>query len=346
VKITSASILICTYNRAQLLRETLAALQAMTPAPDVDVEIIVVDNNCTDNTALVLEEATRNSKIPIISLTETRQGKSFALNTGLRAARGDIVALTDDDVWPAPDWINRIVEDFRAHDVTFVFGKVLPRWSRLPPPELLTAKAQDIWGPLAIVDYGDEAVSYVAESTGQRLPIGANVAFARETIVTIGGWRTDLGKVNNTLISGEDHEIFMRLRRFQLYSGYYDPEIVVRHFVPAARLTRAYFRRWFFWHGKTQALMLDDLYPGIDMSTVQTIGGIPRFLYRQSSEQFGRWALTALGNGGALEVLTEELRALQYVGLLRECWRRRGTSRGSGLPNRTIAFPSEPNSTP
>jgi len=323
VKVTSASILICTYNRAGLLRETLAALQAMTPAPDFDVEIIVVDNNCTDNTALVIAEAARDSKVPIIALRETRQGKSFALNTGLRAARGDIIALTDDDVWPEPNWLNRIVENFRAHDVTFVFGKVLPRWARLPPPELLTPKAQDIWGPLAIVDYGDEAVPYVADSTGQRLPIGANLAFARAAIVTIGGWRTDLGKVNNTLISGEDHEVFMRLRRFNLYAGYYDPEIVVRHLVPAQRLTRAYFRRWFFWHGKTHALMLNDLYPGLDMSQVPTVGGIPRFLYRQSFEQFGRWARAALSNRGALEVLVEELRALQHAGVLFECWRQR-----------------------
>jgi hypothetical protein len=62
-----------------------------------------------------------------------------------------VVALTDDDVWPDANWLARIVADFRARDVTFVFGKVLPRWSRMPPPEMLTQKAQDIWGPLAIV---------------------------------------------------------------------------------------------------------------------------------------------------------------------------------------------------
>ena len=346
MKVTSASILICTYNRARLLREALAALRSLTQASDFDVEIIVVDNNSTDNTPLVIAEATRDSKVPVISLRETRQGKSFALNTGLQAARGEVVALTDDDVWPEPDWLNRIVQDFRAHDVTFVFGKVLPRWGRLPPPELLTAKAQDIWGPLAIVDYGDEAVPYVAERTGQRLPIGANLAFARDALVAIGGWRTDLGKVNNTLISGEDHEIFMRLRRFQLYGGYYDPEIVVRHFVPAARLTRAYFRRWFFWHGKTQALMLDDLYPGLDLSAVPRICGIPRFLYRQSFEQFGRWAAAAIGNRSALEVLIEELRALQHVGLLRECWRRRRPTGGNRLPHRGVTLPPRASSAP
>src|SRR5207249_9740379 len=133
---------------------------------------------------------------------ESQQGKSFALNAALHATRADVVALTDDDVWPEPDWLNRIVADFRGHDVTFVFGKVLPIWGALPPPELLTPRAQDIWGPLAIVDYGDEPTDYVASRLDQRLPIGANLAFAREALLSIGGWRTDLGKVNNTLISG------------------------------------------------------------------------------------------------------------------------------------------------
>ena len=57
MRVASASILICTYNRARLLRETLAALQAMTPPPGCDTEIIVVDNNSTDNTSLVIAEA-------------------------------------------------------------------------------------------------------------------------------------------------------------------------------------------------------------------------------------------------------------------------------------------------
>jgi glycosyltransferase involved in cell wall biosynthesis len=322
VKVTSATILICTYNRAQLLRETLAALQTLTRPPDCRIEIIVVDNNSSDSTPIVIAEATCHPGIPVIAVHESSQGKSFALNRGLETARGDIVALTDDDVWPHPEWLNRIVSDFRERDVTFVFGKVLPRWGCLPPPEMLTPPAQDIWGPLAIVDYGDRPIDYISESVGQRLPIGANLAFARGALVAIGGWRTDLGKVNNTLISGEDHEIFMRLRRHGLYAGYYDPAVSVRHFVPAARLTRTYFRRWFFWHGKTQALMLDDLHPDLDLSRVPHIAGIPRFLYRQSLAQCWQW-IRALGRRDALGVMTEELLALQYLGMLRECWRRR-----------------------
>src|SRR5207248_1390190 len=82
----------------------------------------------------------------------------------------------------------------------------------------------------------------------------------------------DLGKVDNTLLSGEDHEVFLRLRRFGLYSGYYEPEIVVRHYVPRQRLTRRYFRQWFYWHGKTVALMLEELYPELDWSAVAGVG--------------------------------------------------------------------------
>ena len=330
MNVTSITVLICTYNRARLLRETLAAMRTMVPADDARVEIIVVDNNSTDNTPLVVAEAARLSPVPVIGLSELRQGKSFALNRGLEAATGDVIALTDDDVWPDPHWLNRIVAAFRAHDVTFVFGKVLPRWGRMPPPEMLLQKAQDIWGPLAIVDYGDDAVEYDPDRTGQRLPVGANLAFVRQTLVTIGGWRTDLGKVNNTLISGEDHEIFMRLRRFGLYSGYYDPGISVRHFVPAARLTRAYFRQWFFWHGKTQALMLEDLYPDLDMATIPRIWGVPRFLYRQAIVQAARW-LRAMVRGDALATLTEELRTWDHVGLFLECLKRRRAGRSARI---------------
>ena len=329
MRVMSASVLICTYNRAQLLRETLAALQALHRPPECDLEIVVVDNNSSDETPMVIAETARRPGIRIVSVHESEQGKSFALNRGLKTVVGDIVALTDDDVWPDPEWLVRIVADFRARDVTFVFGKVLPRWGGHPPPELLTPEAQSIWGPLAIVDYGDLAADYLPESTGQRLPIGANLAFTRQALCTIGGWRTDLGKVNGTLISGEDHEIFMRLRRHDLYCGYYDPAVKVHHFVPAARLTRDYFRRWFFWHGKTQALMLDELYPGVEMARVPRVGGAPRFLYRQSLEQWRRWAWS-LVVGDALDVLIEELRSLQCAGLLSECWRRREKSVGAG----------------
>ena len=131
----------------------------------------------TRNTAAVAAESAREARIPVVYLREASQGNSFALNRGLAHTTTDIIALTDDDVLPAPGWLNRIVAAFRDRDVTFVCGKVLPLWSTPPPPELLTPRGRDIWGPLAIVDYGDTPIEYVAPRFDQLLPIGANVAF-------------------------------------------------------------------------------------------------------------------------------------------------------------------------
>jgi glucosyl-dolichyl phosphate glucuronosyltransferase len=340
MNVNAVSVLICTYNRASLLRETLASLQKLHAPRDCRVEILVVDNNSSDDTPRVIDEAVRTAHaFPVTPLHEGRQGKSFALNTALERSSGDILALGDDDVLPSPEWLCRIVEGFRAHDVTFAFGKVLPRWERKPPAALLTTEAQAIWGPLALVDYGNDPLIYRVDSVGQRLPIGANLAFRRDAIVQIGGWRTDLGKVNNTLISGEDHEIFMRLKRAGLYSGYYDPAAAVYHFVPAARMTRQYFRKWFYWHGKTQALMLGDVYPEIDMNTVARVAGIPRFALRQAGQLMGRWARSLLSRD-PLSAFVDELRMLQYVGFFLECHRQSKAGAGAASAQSLLSSPS------
>jgi glucosyl-dolichyl phosphate glucuronosyltransferase len=319
MNVTSATVLICTYNRASFLRDTLDAILGSPRRADYEAELIVVDNNSTDETKAVVARAAASAPIPVRYAFDGRQGKSFALNTGLGMARGQVIAHTDDDVWPENGWLDRIVDAFREQEIAFAFGKVLPRWSQQPPPELLTDRAHEIWGPLAILDYGDERVPYAAEDLGQRLPVGANLAFRRQTLLDIGGWRTDLGKVNNSLISGEDHEIFHRMRRFNVYSGLYDPGIAVRHYVPASRLTRRYFRRWFYWHGKTLARMPQEIFYDLDFARVPHVFGVPRFLYRQFLGQLWQYARTA-GGRDALSVLIEELRTVQHLGYFAQCW--------------------------
>jgi GT2 family glycosyltransferase len=235
--------------------------------------------------------------------------------------RADVIALTDDDVLPSHDWLERIVSAFRAEPIVFVFGKVLPRWATLPPPELLPRRARDIWGPLALVDYGDDPTRY---TTGQfrtlRLPIGANLAIRREAVERVGGWRTDLGRVDNSLVCGEDRELCVQLFRAGLYEGMYDPQLTVRHYVPATRMTRRYFRRWYYWHGRTIARMVESFYVDLDLLRVPRVAGVPRFVYRELLQQARSW-LRACRRGDALDVLIEELRTIQFLGFLAECWR-------------------------
>lgn len=323
MNVTSLSVLLCTYNRAGLLKETLAALAAARAPDGCAIDVIVVDNNSTDDTPDVVRRAASEGPWPIRYEVERTQGKGFALNKGLSVARGDVLALTDDDVLPSPDWLVRIVDQFRTRDVVFVFGKVLPRWETSPPPELLTTSARDIWGPLALVDYGDEPTEYHGAMFGrQRLPIGANFAVRRSAVETVGGWRTDLGKVDNSLIAGEDHELCVRMYRAGLYKGLYDPANSVRHFVPESRLRRSYFRRWFFWHGRTMARMMSDVYVDVDLATVPYVAGVPRFVYRQVIEQAGRW-LRCAGRRDALALLDAEVKLIEFAGFFAEAWRRR-----------------------
>jgi glycosyltransferase involved in cell wall biosynthesis len=334
--VDSISVLICTYNRSELLGQTLAALSRATMPDGCTVEIVVVDNNSTDETPVVTRRAAASGPIPVRYVHERQQGKSFALNTGLSIAQGQIIALTDDDVLPSADWLVRIVSNFRAaDDAVFVFGKVLPRWIVPPPPELLTIRARDIWGPLALVDYGDETIQYDAATFGtRRLPVGANLAIRRDAIERVGGWRTDLGKVDNSLIAGEDHELCVRLFLAGLYSGIYDPAVSVRHLVPASRLTRGYFRRWFYWHGRTMARMADAVYLDLDLARVPSIAGVPRFVYRELLQQVGRW-MGRVGRADGLGLLIEEVKLVEYAGFLSEVWRNR-VSFGRGLPHTDV----------
>jgi glucosyl-dolichyl phosphate glucuronosyltransferase len=333
MNVSAVTILICTYNRSSFLRDTLEAILGSPRRDDYRAELIVVDNNSTDETRAVVEHAAATSSMAVRYAFEPRQGKSFALNRGLQMAQGEVIAHTDDDVWPETRWLDRIVDAFRAHEITFAFGKVLPRWSQQPPAELLMPRAHEIWGPLAILDYGDDTVDYAPDEVGQRLPVGANLAFSRQTLIDIGGWRTDLGKVNNTLISGEDHEIFHRLKRLNAYRGLYEPSIAVRHYVPARRLTRRYFRRWFYWHGKTLARMPQEIFYELDFARVPHVFGVPRFLYRQFLGQVWQYA-RVLGSRDALSVLIEELRTVQHVGYFAQCWEwtLRGSRRAADLP--------------
>jgi len=122
MNVSTVTILVCTYNRAGFLRETLRAISALPRRGDYEVEIIVVDNNSSDATAKVVADADAAAPaLPIRYEFEPLQGKSFALNRGLRCARGEVIAHTDDDVWPDPQWLDRIVAAFRQHPISFAF---------------------------------------------------------------------------------------------------------------------------------------------------------------------------------------------------------------------------------
>src|SRR5262249_41198831 len=109
------SVLICTQNRCQLLPKTLHAVARLRAPAGLDWEVVVVDNASTDETRARVEECQRGYPVPLRYALEPRPGHSMALNTGVRACRGEVVAFTDDDAYPAADWLAQIHAAFTGY---------------------------------------------------------------------------------------------------------------------------------------------------------------------------------------------------------------------------------------
>src|SRR5438477_9356221 len=121
------TVVVCTYNRASLLRHTLAALAAQQSSSSIHWDLVVVDNNSTDRTRAIVEEFACTAPVPTRYLFEPRQGLSTARNAGIAACRGDIVAFTDDDVTPEPDWVFRMASSVRGPPAHGVGGRTPPK---------------------------------------------------------------------------------------------------------------------------------------------------------------------------------------------------------------------------
>jgi GT2 family glycosyltransferase len=247
------SVVIATYNRAALLRATLDRLREQDYLPGD--EVIVVDNGSTDATGAVIAQAAATFPVPLIGLVERAPGKSRALNAALPIAHGAILALTDDDVLVAPDWIATIRTIFSESPVALVGGRVDPNWER-PAPSWLRFEENGQYGPmsspLALLHYGE------TQELGSRTAVGANMAIRASVLASLGGFAPDLGRRRGTLLCGEDHDLCQRAVASGLRCEY-RPEMRVRHWVPAERASFRYYWRWFFWSGITQAQMSERL---------------------------------------------------------------------------------------
>jgi glycosyltransferase involved in cell wall biosynthesis len=271
-----ATVLVCTFNRARLLAEALDSLSG-TDSGTLRWEVVVVDNNSTDDTREVVLSRTATYPVRIRYLFEARQGKSHALNTGIASSDSTIVVFTDDDVRVSPSWLSAACAPILAdRGVEYTGGPVVPIWEA-PPPPWLDSHRSDLWGTLAILDYGREP--FVFEDR-QRVPLGANMAVRRSLIERIGGFDPELGRRGHSLLGQEQAEFFFRSRAYGA-RGLYVPEMALEHHVPATRLTWTYFRRWWFWKGVSRAVMeprhtITEL--GVDITRVPRIGGVPRFM--------------------------------------------------------------------
>ena len=315
------SVVIATYNRAAELRATLASLAALRP--DGPWEVLVVDNNSTDDTRAVVTAAARTFPTTLTCLHERQQGRSPALNTGIRAARGEIIATTDDDVRVPADWLNAAAKGLQALGCDFVGGRVLPIW-RAERPAWLPDHGGKAWAVIALLDYGPQPLEF-----GARVPLGVNMAFRRTAFDRAGLFDPRTGRRAGTLLGQEVREWCIRARRAGL-RGYYVPGLVVEHVIPADRLNKGYFRRWFYWRGISRALLyeqarLDMEAPEqttVDFSRVRHVAGVPGYLYRKAAAAVVDWA-RAVWRRDPIAAFDAEVWLWFFAGIVRQRWRDR-----------------------
>ena len=270
------TVILCTFNRCQSLVRALDSVAASRFPESVEWEILVVDNNSQDQTREVVGGYCRKHPGRFRYLFEPQSGKSFALNSGVRAARGDILAFMDDDVIVEPTWLQNLTAPLRSGQWAGVGGRILPQWT-CSPPRWIPLKEKYGLGPLVLFDLGREAVS-LAEP-----PYGTNMAFRRTIFERYKGFRDDLGPRPGSEIRGEDTEFGRRL----LQAGeqlWYEPSAVVYHPVPSSRLEQQYFLTW--WFDKARS---DFREFGIPKNTKWQVARIPLYMFRRLAVWSLRW---------------------------------------------------------
>lgn len=302
------SVVIGTYNRAQLLEGTLKALASQEVSDSLKWEVVVVDNNSRDTTAQVVTAFSKTSATPVRYVFEPQQGVSHARNRGIKEARGSIIAFTDDDVLPAPDWIAQIVAALERWNAHGVGGRILPRWE-ISPPRWLTEN-RHLLSRLAIMEVEQSRVLACPMDTQPKV-WGANMAFRRELFEKVGGFDPRRGIVGKKLFRGEEADLINRALESGLKIAY-DAALTVFHRIGPDRMRKAYFRKLTFDDAQGEA-RLESVVSG------RSFLGAPLWLYRVAFTDFWKWVgLLLLRRPGAFD---QQLEWLWSVGQLSGYWK-------------------------
>ncbi len=260
------SVIVCTHNRCALLAKALDSLAASKLPGSVDWEILVVDNNSNDQTRTTVEEVSRRYPGRFVYIFESHPGKSYALNTGVRQAKGEVIAFMDDDVTAEPSWLENLTSVLHGDTWAGTGGRTLPANQVSPPRWLAMEGPYNLGGVVAAqFNLGDAPVEL------RDAPFGANMAVRKKMFEKYGYFRTDLGPSPDSRIPrpNEDTEFGRRL----MAAGErlrYQPDAIVYHPVLESRMNKEYLLTWWFDLGRA----------GIrELKQRPDIWGMPRFYF-------------------------------------------------------------------
>ena len=224
------SFIICTYNRADMLRNCIYSILDNNYSKEL-YEIVVVNNNSTDNTEAVINELKALNK-NIRYLIEEQIGLSKARNKGINESKGDIVVFLDDDTILAKEYITHLVEAIHKNSgVVCASGQILPLWGISEPAWFTDAFASIIGKTL----YGEDDRIL----KGSEMPIGANMIFKKTVFGEVGLFNSELGIQGDKLGLGEENDICLRIRK-RGYNIHYFSKVLVYHNVHENKVDKNY----------------------------------------------------------------------------------------------------------
>jgi glycosyltransferase involved in cell wall biosynthesis len=286
------TVLLATRNRAQSLREVLQSYCAVH-APLSGWKLVVIDNGSTDQTPEVI--ATFTDRLPLHSFREPKLGKNVALNAGLGLVEGDLVVLTDDDAFPAPDWLVQMRYAADQQPAYSMFGGVVvPRWEVSPPSWIRWVNV----GPVYTV-----TDSSLCEGPIEPHHIfGPNMAVRNSVFQAGTRFDAAIGPSGSSYAMGSETELVLRLGR-QGYKAWHVKSAIVEHHIRKEQLEKAWVMQRGIRFGRGQYRLY-----GRDGNTdALACGGIPLRLVRKAVKQAGLAALAWI--------------SLRNESQFRACWR-------------------------
>jgi glycosyltransferase involved in cell wall biosynthesis len=242
------SLVICTYNREDILADTLYAVTHLNASKE-DFELILVNNNSPDHTDEICKQfMVEHPEIHIKYAIEYNQGHSYARNRGIQESEGKIVSFIDDDAFVHPDYVKHIIQFFEQHPQAQVAGgRIIPEYEGATPswmsPFLLPL--------VAALDMGD----HVRKFSRNKYPIGANIIFRKEVFEEFGLFNPELGRIGTGLAGGDEKDMVFRVRAIR-DEVYYIPDVIVYHQIPQKRLTRSYIKGMAVGVGRSEKIRL------------------------------------------------------------------------------------------
>lgn len=241
------SFITCTYNRDKYIGQTLQSVCNQTYA-DNNHEIIVIDNNSSDNTPSICEEF--RAKYPNKNFRyfkEMNQGLSFALNRGIKEAQGEYLIFVDDDETIIPEHLERLDNHLRTYPEAVLCGTPVIPVYEIPEPKWMSRFTQRLIG--GYFDQGKEVKILEAKN----YPGTGHTIIKKELYERYGNYNTELGRKGTSLIGAEDKDIFNRLKNNNIVC-YYLPDIPIYHHIPPNKMTDEFFHKLTYSIGKSERI--------------------------------------------------------------------------------------------